>query len=255
MLRQHPQTIADTLFERISLTVSSENRYVDLDSFVVRRLFADAEKLKSSSPFDFLLARALIYHASGDLEQALSYLDRAKDLHGSEIEIAYAAAVIYGNLGYFSEAQHYFAKAANPRIGKFTQRFDIGIISGAFAQLNVFIEEAEIMGLDLSGLPVALAKRVCRVFAKAGIDDATVGVMLDYAGSIMREEKMIFVGETPDIYIMDEAGPMPCVHISYRLPAGPSVVARLFDRLVERIACGLEIIPDAVIVSFDADHA
>lgn len=245
-----PATIASQLNDKINTVLLSAKRYLDENDFTIRSLLAETKKLAKANAYESHLAIAKIYHVCGNVEKVLHHFGNAERLRNN-IQGHDSAATCMVNLGLFSKAQQQFAIVGNPKAGYFRQEFSLGLCCGAFNQLRTYIEQAQTMSLDFSGIPTEIVLRAQAVLAEGGITDTEVAAFLDLAGEVMREERLFFEGEAPDIVIDDGPFDNPhCVYLTFKVNCSGAEAARLSSVLFDKIAQRVDRIPDQLHVAF-----
>lgn len=251
MFKIVPATIANQLNDSIEHMLLVATKYLNINDFEIRRLIAEAKKLQKVDAYAGHLALGNIYHLCGDHVQ-MRYFHRNADRLRYDLNTHGWSTACECNLGFVSIAQEHFGIVGEPKSGEFTKAFTLGLACGAFQLLGEYIEQAEKMQLDLTGLPVSLAKEAREVLSNAGITDADVAAMLDIAGEIMREERVFYAGN-PEQMVMIETGDSldsSCVHMTYWIPLSGKQVAVMATRMDDKIAETIERIPDQFQVSF-----
>lgn len=251
MLKLAPETIANQLDSVIAGLLADATHYFDHSSLEIRRLIADAKKLINADAYQGYVALGNIHHLCGDFDQMRRFHKNADQLKYNVDTHGWWTACEC-NLGFISVAQDHFEIVANPKNGSFTQAFHLGFACGAFQLLGEYIEQADKMKLDLSGLPVSLAMKARSVLSNAGITDAHVAEMLDLAGEVLREDRVFFAGDPANLVKIEEGDSLDssCVHMTFRIPLSGKEVAGMATRLTDKIAERIERIPDQFQVSF-----
>ena len=245
-----PSTIASQLNDKINTLFLKTESYLNENDFAIHNLSAEAKKLIKADACAGHLALAKIYHVCGNVEKMLHHFDVAQRLSNT-IQADYNAATCMVNLGLFSKAQRYFAIIGDPTAGYFKKEFSLGLCCGAFNRLRLYLEQAQKMKLDFSGIPIETMLRAQAVLAAGGITDENVAAVLDFAGEVMREERFFFEGEMPDIAIDDGPFDVPhCVYLTFKVKCSGTEAARLSSTLFGKIAERLDHIPDQLHVAF-----
>jgi hypothetical protein len=163
---------------------------------------------------------------------------------------AYCAVLI--NMGFISEAQKEFAKAARPELGWLTCTDSLGFWSMAISPLNAFYAAAQRMKIaELSAKHVEDAKRIQKIFQDANVTDDLVGQILDDAGGILRERRLMCCEHfEKDLYIYDGPYDEHFVSIEWRVPVSSSVASDMSFEFIHRAIERFEKIPACIDFSF-----
>lgn len=227
--------------------------FVPTDSLQYRRLLAEANKILKANPAFGHLVIGFVKHVTGDLESVRRHMDNAIRLGSAEQTTKEVALSCFINLGAFTEAKQFFAECATPQQGRFTYNYDKGICCGAFRQLIDFEEYAMKMHLDLEAIPLhEKCIEAVHVLDKTGSTDDEISSLLDIAGEVMRRKNLFFIGERPDLYVIDDQRTGHCVHLTFSIAESPEVVSELMFELAEAAANRLEKIPLGFSVGFSS---
>ncbi|MCK9380826.1 MAG: hypothetical protein M0P95_07135 [Sulfuritalea sp.] len=218
-------------------------------------LTRETKKLVTVDPIAGHLMYARVAQLAGNIDKVRHHIDNAKALTG-RLEAARAAVPVFGNLGLFSDALAAARIAYHPITGCGWLCADVvvGISNCAFRTFDDFLTQAEEMKIDLSAITEdrKVIARAARVLEAAGVTDDAVARMIDIAGEVMRDHRLIYQGQTPDVDIDDRPGLGNCVYVTYRVRATAAEAADLYAEMVEKITDRINPIPSAFHVSLRA---
>ncbi len=220
-----PATIGNELGERISLWLQHATKYADQGDWTYRGLLRDAEKLWNADRYDSSIKRALVHHLAGNLEEAMVWVENArqwpKEEQSWKVEI-----LIKSNLGYFGEAAErleLWADYLRPDI----MLMHVGLICGAFRYVaNTFA------GTSLAETPEGrqakeCAERCTMSLQRAGVTEKQVQQVLDVAGGVLRRHEIFFAGEKPLIRVLHDG-----VLYQLAVPANAADSASMTDEVL-----------------------
>lgn len=250
MITPAPATIAKELQDRLTPYMLAGGVYRHVDDFEIRSLINDARKLIKADAASGYLFLALIYQLCGDATVARYHLENARKLnHDNQYEGASNSILI--NLGYFSEAQSHYRLFADPCYGQFLVAGMSGLACGAFHTVDSFVKQAEKMQLDLTNVPVTRVAHAAKVLENNSITDDLTGKIIDVAGEVMREYRIFYSNELPDIDVVDGFGENPdCVYMTYYVGVSAGVAAEMYSKLADRLCDRFSELPAAFHVGF-----
>lgn len=177
-----------------------------------------------------LRLQALMRHLTGDLDGALSVLDKV-DLYDPQLEL-----VLYSNFNRCDRAQAIFAKYCGPRNGNFISTAYFASVNGAFHKAAEFAHEALSMQLtELESLPLEQIFMIDKILTEFGVSDAQVGAILEVAGEVLQEHRLLFVGNGPEVEAFDIPGELRAVHMTYRLAVTASEAVSIYLEFIEKL--------------------
>ena len=113
-----PQTKCSQILSQVNARIKAGGSYLDSNSFEIRRLLCEAQKITGDAyqAIERFITLGAIHHICGnETEMRHNFSCAAKLDRSPRTAAAYCGALI--NLGYISEAQKEFAKAARPELG------------------------------------------------------------------------------------------------------------------------------------------
>ena len=212
-----PVTKSNELIEEINEFLESARAYRTEDEFWFRQKKREAEKLLKVSPIEGHNVLGNLYGTAGDLGGVVRHFDMATKIENLPILWGNRAGII-SNLGYFSDAQDAYAIAAAPEQGYFSNHLSLGLLVGAFHKIVELSAIALRMNSTFDREKFDIARRAAMLMDEFSVTDRDLGTILDVAGEILREERMFFMGNMPNILVWDQDATEKYLAISFRLP-------------------------------------
>lgn len=251
MTSKLPATISNDLSNETNLLLQSTGHYLDETNLNIRRLLAAAKKLMAVDPFESHIAYALIYQICGDVAKVKDHLRIAEKL-GSPLRTTEMSTITNINLGFFSEAQQSYKLCGSPKTGNFLKSLNAGYASLSFLQICDFLDDAIKMNFDLNNVDFETAQKVKNVLQSAGISQEDLSAIVDIVGEILRENKLFYLNNLPDISIEDDVLGAPCVFITFFIKESYENAAKLYGTFIDRLISRFGHIPEAVHVSIQS---
>lgn len=248
-----PKTQCSQLLSQVNARLKAGGPYLDSTSFEVRRLICEAQKITGDAyqAIERFITLGAIHQICGnEAEMRHNFSCAAKLDRSPRTAAAYCGALI--NLGYISEAQKEFARAARPELGWLTCIDSLGFFSMAITPLNDFYAAAQTMKIaELSAKHVEGAKRIQKIFQEANVTDEIVGQMLDDAGEILRDRRLMCCEHVEkNQYIYDGPYDEHFVSIRWRVPVSADEASDMSFEFVNRFIERFEKIPANIGFSF-----
>lgn len=238
-------TIENELNKQIDTLTLNLSSFLDSDSWDVKRLLADAKKLIRVDAPEGHCALGKIYHLCGNVEMMRYHFDNAYRLN-RDIDFIGVRSACESNLGFMTEAKKFFAIVGDPLQGSLSKCVDIAFTCGAFSLLNEYIERAEKMGIELSPGDVNQSRAISKIFAEAGISDDYISSVLDIAGAVMRERKVVSKGGGSSLISLENG----CVFYTHSLSLPGEIVADIGEAFADRLARSPLPLFDEICVAF-----
>lgn len=246
-----PATKSNELIEEANSFLLGLTHHCDPANWMAKRLQHEAGKLMHVDAFSSHLLLGKVHEFCGEAERMVHHYKNAMQIGSPTIAAGFLSAGKC-NLGYFAEAQAYFSLAGNAESGLLPEDFRLGLACFGFMKTSEYLKVAKKMQLDLAGYPTDLVRRAVNVMNAAGLRDADLAEMLDIAGEVMRENRLFYQNDLPDIEIDDQSD-TPCIYATYRFGVSVKEAADLYDEMVERLVNKVSVIPDAFHIRFRAD--
>lgn len=188
-------TIAADVSREINEWLDTAHLYLSESDFRFKKIERDAEKLSGVGPFNSAILRALLWHASGNLAEALRWTSNASSWPQHRAEVVKIEVLIHSNLGYFSKAASVFPQC------------DWNSSDELFHSLSLMTCNFEFLGKVVRGTApeqnqglVALRKtseECLMTLNRIGVSEQQVRDVLDIAGEVLRSRKFFFAGDRP----------------------------------------------------------
>lgn len=244
-----PKTKDDEIRDQVNALVSATTRHLQADDFALKRMMKVVEQLRNADPAATDSHLAALVQLTGDRERTLHLIDNAIALAPGQLNFVENKAANLGNLGYFSEAQRFYAIAADPERGFMTRAWHKGYIYGSFQTMRNCFEKSKKMELPLNGLDVDTALRAAAVLDAVKATDANVGKVLDVLGGVMRERRLFYAGQRPQVVVFDTPGQDPFIEMIFDVDVSPVDAHALYVEFVDRVLNTLPNAPQVLTVS------
>ena len=226
------------LIKDINNVLINASHHVPQEDFWFRRKLIEAEKLKAVNKVEAFNIQAQLYGLAGDKDTAEKHIDTAIWLGNSAL-LRINKAVILSNLGYFSSAVAPFIEGVEPTYGLFTSRWKLALCLGCFHTIAEIAEKAKLMNLEhFEFVDAALISKVVRVMDEVELTDQQLAAALDCAGELLRENRLFFAGDGPEVSVWDEDSLEKHVSFAFKLaipiPDAVALDEELGHRLFEK---------------------
>ncbi len=249
MTAAQAETIGNELIIRINALGKTSSYFMNANDFEIRRLFADCTKLTQIDAYKGWAVKGMIHALCGEDAQMRYAFKNLQQLRGGKLDPAQIAAE--DRMHFCSIAAQLFADLASPSSGFFATNFENAFYLASFPTLEKMLLEAEKMNLDISNIdPVLITstKEITRIFAEDNFSETEAQAMLDEAGAVLRDAKIL--GTQLNIEIDEETFDAPRVIYSIGVPFDGEKTADLRFNLAERIAENIKRIPSCFYVTF-----
>jgi hypothetical protein len=248
-----PQTQCSQLLSQVNARVKAGGPYLDSTSFEVRRLLCEAQKITGDAyqAIERFITLGAIHHLCGnEAEMRHNFSSAAKLDRSPRTAAAYCAVLI--NMGFISEAQKEFAKAARPELGWLTCTDSLGFWSMAISPLNDFYAAAQSMKIaELSAKHVEDAKRIQKILQEDDVTDQMVGQMLDDAGEILRARHLMRCTPCPSGYqICEDPYDDDSISIRWLVSVSTGTASEMTFEYVDRFVRRFDKMPRCIGFSF-----
>ncbi len=257
MASKSPQTIASDLIKRVNDLLQAGN-FLDGNSFNVKSLLQEADKLIKIDPTKGHVAKAAIYQISNSELKMRDHFRIARQYtNNSDISVYSDNAIGLANLGYFSEAQDLFTQfdlINYLTIQNIERTFEVGYQILAFSHLESWIDKAKKLALPITENNMVLTSKTVAILNKNNISDKLLSQYADIAGEVLRENKLMMQDKTPNFEVAEEEnGWFPAtIFITFKVNVDHLTAARLYKELTKRLIAKFEDIPDAIHISIES---
>lgn len=206
------------------------------DKVVFRRLENDCDTLQRTDVVHGSLKRAFLNSAVGNFAEVERWIKNAEHNHGKD-EARIEWLTHFVNHGFASEAMAVADLAFERRAGQPLMEVAARVAAaGAFGKIIKAVQQSQENGevLYMTNLYAVSLKAVDTCTA-LGVSDADIAAVLDVAGELLREHKLMWQNSLPDITILDAAQGGPTLCIAYRVDLPPDQAASLGWQLAETL--------------------
>lgn len=236
MAQSSPKTIFENLTDQVNRLLLQNSTYLSAQSFEVRRLMQEADKLSEAHAYEAFLMRSIIQVLTGDIEQGLEWVRKAGHIDSGRLpgETDFIKAQLYTKLGYFSEGLGPFKLSAQLEFGKFGYRAAVGVGVGAYRFISEQYSKAQGMRMELhSSVNFEKFQDIARLLEADGITDEDLAIYTDVAGELIRKRDLIIKEHHISI---QEMGGKNVLRILFEVDCPASERADMMFELAERYA-------------------
>lgn len=239
-----PQTTGNDIRSRLN-SVLMHGVLVSRDDPRLVGMDDEIDQLYKADPDAANRARALLCQVTGDLLQALGYLRRTTAPDPLD------ELILISNYGQCTAAQLLYAQHGSPRGSMFSAMFYCGIVSGAFHKLAQFTREAQGMKLtNLDRVPADKIFEIERMLTEMRLTDEVTAKFMEIAATFLSQNGLLFVGNSPEVNIVDVPGEVRTVEINYPISVTPTVAVTLYSQFVDRLISLDLNLPEGLHISF-----
>jgi hypothetical protein len=188
-----PLTTSNFIQEKLNNLFSAQHFYVEPDDERLIEIKRDIDKLASKRADQSSTLRAKYAVLLGDRETADYWLRNAESLRGTKSDIELARLVVQVNLGYFSEALCTLQYVTNPENGIASIVMCKPFSASAFLLYDAMFDKA--IAMKIANFPErpSFLSDVVQIMNFWGETDEDYNAVLDIAGDIMREQRVIML--------------------------------------------------------------
>ena len=211
-----PTTSTDTPILESMTALRSLARIMDADAPDVVALHHRIDALAHTDADQATTMRAALLQLTGDHEGALAQI-RQLDRHDPHAELT-----ILVDACRCHEAQGLYAKHGHLDGDTFSAMIRYGYGCGAFRQMANFARSAQHTTLNgHAAVPFDEIFTIERLMSDLHIEDKDTAGVLEVAGQVMRDHRLLFMGEKPSVDVFDIPNELQAIHLTYHLPTTP----------------------------------
>ena len=232
-----PQTLAESLWSRISAFLEEAVRVDCINSFAFNVLLRDCDKLARTDVINASLYRGALYSVVGRDLDAEYQFDNV-EANGEHFLASAWRMAFYSNRGYakrvISMADQVLSQRGSIR---FSDLMRPVASMGGFQAICRSADAASQRQEVLVGMTNLLEKsrRACAVMKNLQITDDDVSAAVDVAGEIMREQRLVWMGQIPDVETFDEDCDFHSLMLQFRIGVSPRKASELTFELIVRL--------------------
>lgn len=220
-------------------------RIMDADAPDVVTLTRQIDTLAQTDADKAGTLRAALLHLTGDHHGALAQL-RQRDVPDRHAELSILVDACQCN-----EAQDLYAQHGHLDGDTFSYMLKYGYGCGAFRQMANFARSAQHMTFtDHAAVPFDEIFTIERLLSDLNIEDKDTAGILEVAGQVMRDNRLLFLGEKPSVDVFDIPDELKAIHLTYHLPTTPEHAAAIAVDFVERLVDRDIPVPQGLHVTF-----
>lgn len=206
--------------------------YLPAHSFDLKVLERKAEQLSAANAIEGSSAKVAIAQLKGDWEECQRWIRNLRLLHARG-DADRNELIAASNLGFFTRAQEVFGAVIDD--GGYDY-LPAGVICGSFKAMNEGYRKATKAGMTLpddSGRVEALARNADSVMQRIGATEAQLARMLDIAGEVTRENRLLWESDAPLLYAIDTPDHAALL-VEFELGVSIKVAVELTDQVIDR---------------------
>lgn len=240
-----PKKTASVIYDEIMSVILVLGRYLEADDPRVLRWNDELTKAMPAGRAIAFLTMADVAHVMGDMELFERMISRAETQGANEAEVRARRQSIYNNLGYASEGLKLIQGLYSIRAQNIGSGLPRAVSTGGFSLARDLLEQARLAKLDLSHVDqINEITQIAEASRNLGLPDEEFARVLDIAGGIMRERRLLWLDRAPRFSFDDEMG---CPGIRYRLEVTPEEAAEIdFEFINKLITADLDRVPFTV---------
>lgn len=245
MLKPQPHLAVDKLQSELNYFVIGISRTDVYNKLEYTRLLNLATELqgRGGDVIKGCTHRAFLYSATGQFDQAEAMwrnLEKNNAHHNAQSVRLYH----FANHGYATQALALADQVFAHRVGdNFVTVAQLILTAGGFGTVVAKIKMSQLNQevLVMTDTVLDLARQGAAALAELGTSDAQMAAMIDVAGKILRDNKLYWKEDLPDMTVLtaDQGG--PALAFEYRVDVTPARAAQLSWGLAEELVSqGLE---------------
>lgn len=206
------------------------------NKIVFRRLEIECAKQQANDVVRGSLNRAFLSSTVGDFDETERWITNAERNNGKDAarleRLTHAI-----NHGFGTQAlallDFAFANRGSEPLMRVASR---AAAIGAFGKIVSAVKQSQINGEVLQMTPLyAQATKAVQVCEQLGVADVDIAAMVDVAGELLRQHKLLWQSTCPDLNVLDAEHGGPSVGIIYRIDMTPQEAVALGWTLTEAI--------------------
>lgn len=232
-----PQTVAESLWSRITALLEEAVHTDRVNSFLFNGLLRDCDRLSKTDVIHASLYRGALYSVVGKDEDAEYQFDNV-EANGEHFLASAWRMAFFSNRGYAKRVMAMADQVLNQRGSiSFAELMRPVASMGGFQAICRAVDAATQRQEVLVGMTNLLEKsrRACAVMNTLKITDEDVSAAVDVAGEIIREQRLVWKHQTPDIEAFDEDCDFRSLMLQFRLGVTPQKASELTFELIGRL--------------------
>jgi hypothetical protein len=248
MAAPQPKTIAAEIEKQIADAIFSGGQMLDPSGPVWTALWDQLEKLQAVDVVRASFLKADLFQWAGDIERVEYWVNNARK-NGEKLNADLHVSAAYSNLGYVTRASEIYQRVMSVMGDHIPGYLVNGISSANFEAIVGAAEMFSKAGGDIGRKDVVERATAARgVLRELNLGEDALRRIMDEAGTIMRNRRLIWANQEPDLHTSIDDGES-WLSLSYRVSVNPAAAAQMTWELAERLAA-LDLMAPNVTVSF-----
>lgn len=256
-----PQNISDGLVNRINALMGGSAYFLEENSFDIRSLLRETDKLMNASPVLGYALKGTIYQLCLNEASMRDNFRISLELASSDVSqlVNMWSIVALSNIGYSSEAQALYSELDEVDCLAFDsleRMIELGFSVLAFRKIDLFIEKAKKMNLEMPKEFDTLTADALAVLDANKISDQLLSQCADIFGEIMRENRLISKDVSPSFEVTseNEEWSPPTIFFTYKVDVDHGEAAKLYKEFTQKLIMRFDNLPDAVHFSIESSR-
>ena len=197
--------------------------------------------------------RSILASLEGDIDEAERWIQNAGLLNHPGAN--QARLFTLANLGYATRGLAHVRQSMRAGMADVSPMFGAALAVGAFTTIARIVDETPAASQVLAAIAnpsIEVARRGAKALALAGCTEDELAHVLDVAGEVLRERRLLWLDPQPGFIVLDGTegdGGTPGIHVSYRVDVSPHEAAEMASEVADRLA-ERDLMPVALSVSF-----
>lgn len=236
MAQIQPLKLAESLGEACNRFAGSVYHTDAYDRVIYQRLLKDCDTLQATDVVDASLLRAFLSSTIGNFDETERWIKNA-ERNGGRALARVTRITHFVNHGFATQALALVDQAFDNRCGQPLMQEAARVAAiGAFGKIVTAVVQSQANGevLQMTNL-YATSLKATEIAGVLGVTDANIAAMIDVAGELLRENKLLWQNSLPDLTLLDATQGGPSLGIEYRVDLPPQQAVQLGWRLSEQL--------------------
>jgi len=223
MAAPRAQTIESDVSKSLDNWITAATSYMDAQSFEFKSFQRSVDKLNNADAYAASLLRATVFQFAGDIENATYWINNMRALSRDTAAPSRLEAVIFSNLGYFSQASKSLKTLdATDQVRSANMLY----LSACYPELVALRREHSEADGGLEQV-ADLAEECQMTLDQLKIRPDVVREMLDLAGEVLRKHRLFFIGQVPVVHALGD-----CFLYELKIDVEPAAATDMTDEVI-----------------------
>lgn len=214
----------------------------------VARLLRDCDNVQKHSAALASVLKIEVLQLTGDVKAIEYWANNAARL-GTGVHASVSLSLAYSNLGYITKSSSVFADVSDVKYGQVNTLLGHGVACGAFSETVKAAAALERAGGSVERRDAVMqAESIVEALRRLDVPESDVRAVMDEAGSLMRDRKLLWLNEGPEVIVANASEPA-FVALNYRLTVSAAIAAEMTWELADRLS-EIGVMPPGVTVGF-----